>query len=83
MILYGDNNNWFATYAFWLLKLYGHANVRLMNGGRAKWVAEGLALSTEAALGGADSLSRPRIRKRAEGLAISSRRAWLAATGRW
>jgi thiosulfate/3-mercaptopyruvate sulfurtransferase len=49
VILYGDNNNWFATYAFWLLKLYGHASVRLMNGGRAKWVAEGLPVSTEAA----------------------------------
>ena len=49
VILYGDNNNWFATYAFWLLKLYGHASVRLMNGGRAKWVAEGLPLNTESA----------------------------------
>jgi thiosulfate/3-mercaptopyruvate sulfurtransferase len=41
VILYGDNNNWFATFAFWLLKLYGHADVRLMNGGRKKWVDEG------------------------------------------
>src|SRR5436190_21965901 len=41
VILYGDNNNWFATFAFWLLKLYGHADVRMMNGGRKKWVDEG------------------------------------------
>jgi thiosulfate/3-mercaptopyruvate sulfurtransferase len=47
VILYGDNNNWFATFAFWLLKLYGHAEARLMNGGRKKWVDEGRALTTE------------------------------------
>jgi thiosulfate/3-mercaptopyruvate sulfurtransferase len=48
VILYGDNNNWFATFAFWLLKMYGHADVRLMNGGRKKWVDEGRALTTDA-----------------------------------
>ncbi len=46
--LYGDNNNWFAAYAFWQLKYYGHQDVRLMNGGRKKWVAENRALTTEA-----------------------------------
>jgi len=40
VILYGDNNNWFAAYAFWLFKLYGHKEVRLMNGGRQKWLNE-------------------------------------------
>ena len=40
VILYGDNNNWFATYGFWLFKLYGHRDVRLMNGGRVKWLNE-------------------------------------------
>lgn len=40
VILYGDNNNWFAAYAFWLFKLFGHKDVRLMNGGRVKWLAE-------------------------------------------
>src|SRR5688572_3311760 len=39
-ILYGDNNNWFAAYGFWLFKMYGHKDVRLMNGGRVKWLAE-------------------------------------------
>ena len=47
VVLYGDNNNWFAAFAFWLLQLYGHTNARLMNGGRAKWVAEGRPLVTE------------------------------------
>ena len=40
VILYGDNNNWFASYGFWLFKLYGHKDVRLMNGGRVKWLNE-------------------------------------------
>src|SRR5882762_9150173 len=40
VILYGDNNNWFAAYAFWLFKLYGHRDVRLMDGGRVKWLNE-------------------------------------------
>src|SRR5947209_5388827 len=40
VILYGDNNNWFAAYGFWLFKLYGHNDVRLMNGGRQKWLDE-------------------------------------------
>ena len=48
VILYGDNNNWFAAWAFWQLKYYGHRDVRLMNGGRAKWEAEGRPLTTEA-----------------------------------
>ncbi|RME99700.1 MAG: sulfurtransferase, partial [Chloroflexi bacterium] len=47
VILYGDKNNWFAAYAFWLLKYYGHKDVRLMNGGRKKWIAEGRPLTTE------------------------------------
>jgi thiosulfate/3-mercaptopyruvate sulfurtransferase len=40
VILYGDNNNWFAANGFWLFKVYGHNDVRLMNGGRAKWLSE-------------------------------------------
>ncbi len=46
LIFYGDNHNWFAAFAFWLAKMYGHANVRLMNGGRKKWVDEGRPLTT-------------------------------------
>ncbi|MGH2374156.1 MAG: sulfurtransferase [bacterium] len=48
VILYGDNNNWFATFAFWLLKMYGHADARIMNGGRKKWVDEGRPMTTDA-----------------------------------
>jgi thiosulfate/3-mercaptopyruvate sulfurtransferase len=40
VILYGDNNNWFAANGFWLFKIYGHEDVRLMNGGRVKWLNE-------------------------------------------
>jgi len=47
VILYGDNNNWFAAWAFWELKYYGHNNVRIMNGGRKKWLEEKRPLSTE------------------------------------
>jgi thiosulfate/3-mercaptopyruvate sulfurtransferase len=46
VVLYGDLDNWFATYAFWLLKLYGHQDVRLLNGGRKKWIAEERQLTT-------------------------------------
>jgi thiosulfate/3-mercaptopyruvate sulfurtransferase len=48
VVLYGDNNNWFAAWALWQLKIYGHKDVRLMNGGRKKWVAEGRELTTDA-----------------------------------
>jgi thiosulfate/3-mercaptopyruvate sulfurtransferase len=47
IILYGDNNNWFAAWAFWQLKMYGHEDVRMMDGGRKKWLAEGRPLSTD------------------------------------
>ncbi len=41
LVIYGDSNNWFAAWAFWQAKIYGHQDVRLMNGGRKKWIAEG------------------------------------------
>ena len=48
VVLYGDNNNWFAAYAFWLLKVYGHRDALLMDGGRVKWLNEAdKALTTE------------------------------------
>jgi thiosulfate/3-mercaptopyruvate sulfurtransferase len=47
IILYGDNNNWFAAWAFWQLKMHGHQDVKLMNGGRVKWAAENRALTTD------------------------------------
>ncbi len=48
IVLYGDSNNWFAAWAFWQFKIYGHKDVRILNGGRKKWIAEGRELSTEA-----------------------------------
>ncbi|AVH20980.1 sulfurtransferase [Nocardia cyriacigeorgica] len=47
VILYGGNNNWFAAYAYWYFKLYGHNNVKLLDGGRKKWELDGRPLSTE------------------------------------
>jgi thiosulfate/3-mercaptopyruvate sulfurtransferase len=47
VLLYGDNNNWFAAFAYWLFKLYGHDDVRLINGGRKKWFDEGRESTTE------------------------------------
>ncbi len=43
--IYGDNNNWFAAWAFWQMKIYGHKDVRIMNGGRKKWLSEGREMS--------------------------------------
>jgi thiosulfate/3-mercaptopyruvate sulfurtransferase len=47
VVFYGDKNNWFACYAFWLFEYYGHKNLKIMNGGRAKWTAEGRPLTRE------------------------------------
>lgn len=47
VVLYGGNNNWFAAYAYWYFKLYGHQNVRLLDGGRKKWELDGLELVSE------------------------------------
>jgi len=48
ILLYGDNNNWFAAYALWQLKYYGHKDVRLINGGRKKWLEEKRPLTKDA-----------------------------------
>jgi thiosulfate/3-mercaptopyruvate sulfurtransferase len=53
VVLYGGNNNWFAAYAYWYFKLYGHRDVRLLDGGRKKWELESRPLTT-------DVKSRPR-----------------------
>ena len=47
IVLYGDNNNWFAAWAFWILKYYGHRDVRLLDGGRVKWLADKREITTE------------------------------------
>ncbi len=48
IVLYGDNNNWFAAWAYWQLKLYGHRDVRILDGGRKYWLDQGLPLTTDA-----------------------------------
>jgi thiosulfate/3-mercaptopyruvate sulfurtransferase len=47
VVVYGDKSNWWAAYALWVFELFGHPDVRLMNGGRDKWIAEGRELSTD------------------------------------
>jgi thiosulfate/3-mercaptopyruvate sulfurtransferase len=47
LILYGDNNNWFAAFAYWVASIYGHPNIALMNGGRKKWELEQRPLTTD------------------------------------
>jgi thiosulfate/3-mercaptopyruvate sulfurtransferase len=47
LILYGDRNNWFAAYAYWYVKIYGHDDVRILDGGRQKWIDESRARSTD------------------------------------
>ena len=47
LVIYGDNHNWFAAWAFWLAKIYRHRDVRLINGGRKKWLAEGRDVAHE------------------------------------
>ena len=56
LVLYGDRNNWWAAYALWVTTLFGHPDVRLLDGGRAKWIAEDRPLSTGRAGAPADRL---------------------------
>lgn len=49
IVLYGDNNNWFASWGAWIFEIYGFADVRLLDGGRVKWEADGRALATDGA----------------------------------
>jgi thiosulfate/3-mercaptopyruvate sulfurtransferase len=48
VVVYGDKNNWFAAYAYWYLKIYGHDDIRILDGGRQKWIDEGRELTTDA-----------------------------------
>jgi thiosulfate/3-mercaptopyruvate sulfurtransferase len=47
VVLYGDKNNWFAAYAYWYLKIYGHQDVRILDGGRQKWIDDGRDMTTD------------------------------------
>lgn len=70
VVLYGGNNNWFAAYAYWYLKVYGHDDVRLMDGGRKKWELEGRELTAEL-----PSISPTSYRAKPADEAIRARRA--------
>jgi thiosulfate/3-mercaptopyruvate sulfurtransferase len=81
VVVYGDKNNWFAAYAYWYFKIYGHADVRILDGGRQKWLDEARELTTE--------LPRPQaVHYRAEERDESIRarreqvREWIGSTGR-
>ena len=63
VILYGGNNNWFAAYAYWYFRLYGHANVKLLDGGRKKWELDSRDLVT-------DVVQRPRTSYHAADLTL-------------
>jgi thiosulfate/3-mercaptopyruvate sulfurtransferase len=81
VVVYGDKNNWFAAYAYWYLKIYGHEDIRVLDGGRQKWADEGRELTTE--------LPQPtpqsyRAKERDESIRAyrDQVRAWLGAEGR-
>jgi thiosulfate/3-mercaptopyruvate sulfurtransferase len=61
VVFYGDRNNWWAAYAYWLFKLYHHAPARIMNGGRAKWIEEGRPLVKEVPTVSPTSYPIPRV----------------------
>src|SRR4029079_8720713 len=61
IVLYGDNNNWFAAWPYWQLKLYGHQDVRIINGGRKFWLDNGLPLSTDVPTYGSTGDQPPKL----------------------
>ncbi len=80
VVLYGDKNNWFAAYAYWYLKIYGHEDVRILDGGRQKWLDEGRELTSER-----PSPEPRRYEARERDESIRARRdqvlSWLGANG--
>ena len=82
VILYGGNNNWFAAYAYWYFKLYGHENVKLLDGGRKKWELDGRPLVHRRAVTGRRPATPPRRRTTASARSAtrssrrSTRRTW-------
>jgi thiosulfate/3-mercaptopyruvate sulfurtransferase len=59
IVLYGDNNNWFAAWAYWQLRLYGHTNAKILDGGRKYWLDQGLPLTTDVPSYGATGYELP------------------------
>ena len=65
-MIYGDKNNWWAAYALWVFRLFGHEDVRLLDGGRTKWIAEGRELTTDVPAPAPRRVPRRRARRRAD-----------------
>jgi thiosulfate/3-mercaptopyruvate sulfurtransferase len=81
VVLYGDKNNWFAAYAYWYLKTYGHGDVRILDGGRQKWIDEARELTTEAS---APTAQTYRAKERDESIRAyrDQVREWIGAAER-
>jgi thiosulfate/3-mercaptopyruvate sulfurtransferase len=81
VVLYGDKNNWFAAFAYWYLKIYGHGDVRIVDGGRQKWIDEGRELTTDTPTRTPQTY---RARERDESIRAyrDEVREWIAAGGR-
>ena len=83
IVLYGDRNNWFAAYTYWYLKYYGHEDVKLLNGPREKWIAEGRATTSDVPSYRAAELHRPARRRRDPRHARRGARRRSARTSAW
>ena len=84
IVLYGDNNNWFAAWAYWQLKLYGHKDVRILNGGRKFWLDNGLALSVDdRVVSRRPATSSPRPTSACAPSATTSCRGSVTRSSRW
>jgi thiosulfate/3-mercaptopyruvate sulfurtransferase len=81
LVLYGDKNNWFAAYAYWYLKIYGHQDARILDGGRQKWIDEGREFTTDVPSPAGASYS---AQERDESIRAyrDQVREWLGAEGR-
>src|SRR5438270_12205118 len=81
LVLYGDKNNWFAAYAYWYLKIYGHEDVRILDGGRQKWIDEARELTKDTPSPAAGSYS---AKERDEDIRAyrDDVRQWIGADGR-
>ena len=82
VVVYGDRNNWFAAYAYWYLKIYGHQDVRILDGGRQKWFDESRPTTAERRRGRRRSTRRPTGTSRSAPTATPSRKASATARRR-
>ena len=81
IVVYGDKNNWFAAYAYWYVKIYGHGDVRILDGGRQKWIDEGREITTDVP---STALTTYRAKERDESIRAyrDEVRGWIGADDR-